>query len=977
MKKQLSTKKALMLSVLSLCLCLAMLLGTTFAWFTDSVTSSGNIIQTGTLDIEMMWADGDEDPDTVVWNDASKGAIFNSKLWEPGFTDAKHMNIINNGTLALKYQLRIEPNGTVSKLADVIDVYFIEGATQLARADLDALTPVGSLAEVIKSGITYGTLTAGTNRTFTIVLKMQETAGNEYQNLAIGTDFAIKLLATQLDYEGDSFGTDYDKGAALPWGNTADYSWYDPDKTEFTLYTAEEFAGFAAIVNGTATAPATTFGATSSAVIEESFKGKTIKLSADLDLANRPWTPIGACNTPTYFQGTFDGQGHTISNLNVDKSTDEYMYTTAGLFGWVDAGTATVQNLNVNGATVKGSHWVGVIAGYWTGVISNCTVNNATVIGYNVNDDANGDKIGGIVGYMNSGAGKLEGNTVSNSTITGYRDVAGLAGAVATSNTVTGNKVANVTVTYSSGVVGEIVSPKTDVVVDDTNTASNVKIVKAVAATNADDFAGALNGYDNELADKNISIVLSGDLDIAIGDLGNITGGSGEYKLGTPETESITIDLNGYRLNITTTYWSAIGAQNPNAVFTIKNGTMTSTGNSAGTWNAWDIRLCNCNYVIENVVFEKAVALDNAGKSTTMKNVTITDTHNADTYALWITSEGQTVDIDGLTVDMMAATDGRGIKIDNQYVDASSKVTLNVKNATFKTEEKGAILVKTPAGADITLSNVNIENVIDATNAVWIDEDAAAYADLVTVTGGTKIIEADVITSTNKLNTALAAGKTELFLAAGEYDINNGQGKTLTITGLSKKVVIKVVGGEQGEAGGQLDYGLDGSTVTFNNLTIKTNNQTYAGYARLVATYNNCVFENCYCLNGNSTFTDCTFNVSGDQYNVWTWGAPVATFTNCTFNSDGKAVLLYGTANTKLTLNDCTFNDKGGLTDLKAAVEIGNDYGKSYELIVNNATVNGYEINDKGISTGTTLWANKNSMSQEKLNVVVDGVDVY
>ena len=273
--------------------------------------------------------------------------------------------------------------------------------------------------------------------------------------------------------------------------------------------------------------------------------------------------------------------------------------------------------------------------------------------------------------------------------------------------------------------------------------------------------------------------------------------------------------------------------------------------------------------------------------------------------------------------------------------------------------------------------NINIEEVIDATNVVWVDEDAETYADLVTVTGGTKINESTIATNTTELNKALSAGKTELFLTAGEYDVNNGQGKTLTLTGLSDKTVIKVVGGEQGEAGGQLDYGLDGSTVTFNNLTIKTNNATYAGYARLTATYNNCVFDNCYCLNGNSTFTECTFNVSGDQYNVWTWGAPTATFTKCTFNSDGKAVLLYGTANTKLTLNDCTFNDTGVLPDLKAAVEIGNDYNKSYELVVNNATVNGYEINDKGISTGTTLWANKNSMSKDNLNVVVDGVDVY
>ena len=88
-------------------------------------------------------------------------------------------------------------------------------------------------------------------------------------------------------------------------------------------------------------------------------------------------------------------------------------------------------------------------------------------------------------------------------------------------------------------------------------------------------------------------------------------------------------------------------------------------------------------------------------------------------------------------------------------------------------------------------------------------------------------------------------------------------------------------------------------------------------------------------------------------------------------------MLLYGTVDTKLTVNNCTFNDNGGLADLKAAIEIGNEYGKSYELIVNNTTVNGYEINDRGISTGTTLWANKNSMGTDKLNVVVDGVDKY
>ena len=117
--------------------------------------------------------------------------------------------------------------------------------------------------------------------------------------------------------------------------------------------------------------------------------------------------------------------------------------------------------------------------------------------------------------------------------------------------------------------------------------------------------------------------------------------------------------------------------------------------------------------------------------------------------------------------------------------------------------------------------------------------------------------------------------------------------------------------------------------------------------------------------------------MSGDVYNIWTWGAENAKFDKCTFNSDGKAMLLYGTVNTNLTIENSVFNDKGGLTDLKAAIEIGDDYGKSYVLVVNNTVVNGYEINDKGINTGTRLWANKNSMGRDKLSVTVDGVRVY
>lgn len=233
------------------------------------------------------------------------------------------------------------------------------------------------------------------------------------------------------------------------------------------------------------------------------------------------------------------------------------------------------------------------------------------------------------------------------------------------------------------------------------------------------------------------------------------------------------------------------------------------------------------------------------------------------------------------------------------------------------------------------------------------------------------------VTNTAELEAAVAAGETTILLADGEYNANMNAttGKNLKLYGESKNAVLKST--KEGDEGA--DYDFDGSTVTFNGLTLDTSSHSssFKGYARMNGTYNDCVIIGEYCLYGDAEFNYCTLNTSGDIYNIRTWGAPVATFDHCTFNSDGKAMLLYGTANTKLTLESCLFNDTGVLPDLKAAVEIGDDYGKSYELIVNNTVVNGYEENDKGIPTGTTLWGNKNSMSSDKLNVVVDGVDIY
>lgn len=222
MKRNKSRKSALLMSALSLLTCMTMLIGSTFAWFTDSVTSSGNIIKSGTLKVAMDWADGTKAvpaEDSTEWTDASTGAIFKNDKWEPGYVEVRHLRIKNEGSLALKYQLNIAATGEVSELADVIDVYYVDPAEQVPnRTALSDSYKLGTLTDALAgmSTTASGNLESGKAHTITIALKMQESANNDYQNKAIGSDFAIQLFATQLTSEDDSFDDLYDKNAWHP-----------------------------------------------------------------------------------------------------------------------------------------------------------------------------------------------------------------------------------------------------------------------------------------------------------------------------------------------------------------------------------------------------------------------------------------------------------------------------------------------------------------------------------------------------------------------------------------------------------------------------------------------------------------------------------------------------------------------------------------------------------------------------------------
>ena len=458
--------------------------------------------------------------------------------------------------------------------------------------------------------------------------------------------------------------------------------------------------------------------------------------------------------------------------------------------------------------------------------------------------------------------------------------------------------------------------------------------------------------------EENIKVVLTSNIDLPITTLGSQTPGSGEYKLGGESTKAIIIDLNGQKLNITTTYMSAIGAKNDNATFTIKNGSMTSTGNKATTWNIYDLSFANCNYVIEEVSFDKCIAFTNASKTVTMKEIVINETNNL--YALWISAKGQTVEIDGLTVNS-----GRGIKIDEQYVDAPAKVTLKVSNANFTTADKAAIMVKSAAGADITLNNVDITAVAaDTENAVWCDEDAAAYSNLITVTGGKLKVEGAVEVaegvSKNKAGYEISS-KAGLEWFANEVNTNNNNFSGITVKLTANIDLNNETWTPIGQTGStQFKGTFDGQNYTISNLKIDVTSQTGAHYSTGVFGWLNAAIvknikvdkaivkgnHNVGVIAGYLETSGCTIdNCHVSNANV------ECHVANSDANGDKCGVIVGHAGNTGVVVKDCTATN----STISAGRDAGQVVGAAKEANVTNCSASNVTVTANGEGTGDNI----------------------
>lgn len=204
MNNKKTTKRALLSSVMAIVLCLAMLIGTTFAWFTDSASTAVNKIQAGNLEIELQmknkdgeWvnAEGKTLPFLVEGKIPAKGTQI---LWEPGCTYyVPEVRVVNKGNLAVKFEYVNELLGVTGKLAEVLEPVF--------KTPVDANgEEVNIEPEILKPGEASPAWSFGYH--------MLETAGNEYQN-ATATGMCLTVVATQATYENDSNGNTYDENA--------------------------------------------------------------------------------------------------------------------------------------------------------------------------------------------------------------------------------------------------------------------------------------------------------------------------------------------------------------------------------------------------------------------------------------------------------------------------------------------------------------------------------------------------------------------------------------------------------------------------------------------------------------------------------------------------------------------------------------------------------------------------------------------
>ena len=228
------TKRALLASVLSVVLCCAMLVGSTFAWFTDSVTSGKNKIVAGNLDIKLSYQNAKMKDFAEVKSNTTDLFVTkegNSILWEPGEAAITYLKLENAGSLALKYLLSIAANDVVTgKDGAALSKVLKSAAVEITASEVGTYDRATAIEKAEAAGaesvLNYskpGEMAPKTEAKYlALIVYFPEEVGNEVNgavynrsDVQLETDLSVNLFATQLAYEYDSFGNDYDLDTAI------------------------------------------------------------------------------------------------------------------------------------------------------------------------------------------------------------------------------------------------------------------------------------------------------------------------------------------------------------------------------------------------------------------------------------------------------------------------------------------------------------------------------------------------------------------------------------------------------------------------------------------------------------------------------------------------------------------------------------------------------------------------------------------
>ncbi len=228
-----ATKRALVTGTLAILACIAMLIGATFAWFTDTASTAVNKIVSGNLKVGFQYWNGTE------YVDASDVSLFSENtLWEPGHTEIVYLKVINKGDLALKYKLstvdtfeyRLAKNsdGETILLSEFLKIGIAENKNAAEGTFANREEAIAAAADNLVAYNSYtkeNTLRPATSDSesadyLAFVVYMPTTVGNK-ANAVDSTNlpwirFALALSATQASYEQDSFDDTYDENVPYP-----------------------------------------------------------------------------------------------------------------------------------------------------------------------------------------------------------------------------------------------------------------------------------------------------------------------------------------------------------------------------------------------------------------------------------------------------------------------------------------------------------------------------------------------------------------------------------------------------------------------------------------------------------------------------------------------------------------------------------------------------------------------------------------